>query len=517
MTRGLKDVLTVAGALVLILPELGCGSTSAKSASNAGGTSNTGGASNTGGITNGGTTSDGGSSSNAGGTSDSGVTSDAEPVCNITVLSNAAPACDVESASDAGPPLDAGSATEPTKPGLYAVGHASYMLSDTTVYSRPVFVSVWYPVDSGTITSTTPAAQYPLDPWSNKLPVSTSPDWEALGYDPAYEGPTASGNGPFPLVMVSPGWMTPDWSYLFIGTRLASHGFVVAIADHNDPTYSWSPPGDIVVAMFNRTRDVSFAITELLLKNGAAGELLAGTIDPSRIAMSGHSLGGYATYALAGGDDEVCDAWYLSGGDNAYPQYTCAPTVPDPRIRAIVSLDGSSWGMRYGELARIAVPSLILGQTFDNGGIGNARAHAAINRGDSFRVDVTIANHASFTNFCDGLTVMSSLSVDTSTAFPGGIHYTNNCEAPTTHQIVTTYMQVFLNTYFGRKDDSWMLTSSYASQNQPQVEFLDSEACGACQPSPGDYTYRPHPCQCSVAHQDPPGLFAAPAFDGGAP
>ncbi len=120
---------------------------------------------------------------------------------------------------------------------------------------------------------------------------------------------------------------------------------------------------------------------------------------------------------------------------------------------------------------------------------------------------------------------MVRLGVDTNTAFPGLTE--SNCEVasgtfdpannPITRQIVTTYMLAFLNTYLGRQDDAWMLTSAYATQNQPQVEFFDSEACGACQPSPSDFTYRWRPCQCSVALQDPANYFAPAAADAGSP
>jgi hypothetical protein len=121
---------------------------------------------------------------------------------------------------------------------------------------------------------------------------------------------------------------------------------------------------------------------------------------------------------------------------------------------------------------------------------------------------------------------MSGLGVNASTVSVGASEDAWPCAAqgtfdptnnPTTRQIVTTYMLAFLNTYFGREDDSWMLTSSYASQYQPNVEFFDSEACSECQVGQGDYAYRPHPCQCSVAQQDPPTYFAPPGSDGGAP
>jgi dienelactone hydrolase len=471
----------------------------------------------------GGTTKAGGATGDAS-TSNTGGAPGTGGVCNVTIASEAGATCDLESSLDAGVPLDAGTALDLANVGPYAVGHVTYRLSDTTIYARSVMVGVWYPVAPGTITSAIPPAQYPLDEWNDKLPVSTSTDWEALGYDPAYEGPAPAGSRPFPLVIVSPGWRQSIWEYLYIGPRLASHGFVVAITSHDgDGQYPWSSSADTNV-VFNRTHDVSFAITELLQKNDTVGELLYAVIDPSKIAMGGHSIGGYAALALAGGDDSICHTEMAA--DGGQPETTCGPVPPDPRIRAIAPMDGTSPDLRYYEMARTTVPSLIIGETIDHlvsymgmnmaGAQVNVRSHSAINRRDSYRVDVTVANHISFSNRCDGPSVMSSLGVDASTlasifgsdfntsssrcGTDGGFDPTTN---PATHQIVTTYMLGFLNTYLGREDDSWVLTSSYARQYQPNVEFFDSEACSECPAGDGEFSYRPHPCQCSVAQKEP--------------
>jgi hypothetical protein len=185
--------------------------------------------------------------------------------------------------------------------------------------------------------------------------------------------------------MMSPGLGGDNSGYIFIGTRLATYGFVVATLTHCSESGS-----DMAVSLLNRIQDTPFAIDQMLLKNSTDGELLKGTLDQSRIAMAGHSVGGYITYALAGGDDEICDALYgvhYAADTVVYPPYTCVPGVADPRIKAILSLDGTPL-MRYHELARISVPSLILGEPVERLRIGagpsletlNARPHAGIGR-----------------------------------------------------------------------------------------------------------------------------------------
>ncbi|MGA3123150.1 MAG: hypothetical protein ABSF69_20455 [Polyangiaceae bacterium] len=431
------------------------------------------------------------------------------------------------SAADSGTPV---TVSDPSKLGPYAVGHANYMLSDSATYARSVIASVWYPADPAAVPASAQPAQYPLDEWDNMLPTSTSTDWEALGYDPAYESIPPSDHGPFPLVVVSPGWSCDDWFYLYIGTRLASHGFVVAVLSHSrDGQWTWIPQDDVVTTSYNRAFDASFAITQLLLKNSSSSELLFGTVDPSKIAMSGHSLGGYGAYALGVGDDEVCDTLYFlhwTGGIGPIPSSTCAPAPADSRVKAVVTMDGFSEELRFGELARLSIPSLILGETIGSTyayqgvpiedtfqGLWNARPHAAIGRSDSYRVDLTQANHMSFTVWCDGLTVMKNLhiatpdgtSIDTDLAsWPcvaqGTFDPTTN---PATRETVTTYMVGFLQSEFGVADLSTVLTPTYATQNEPDVDFFASEACGDAGAPDGGYTYFAARGECEMAVKDP--------------
>jgi dienelactone hydrolase len=427
-----------------------------------------------------------------------------------------------------------------SKPDPYAIGHISYTLCCTD-FGRSVAVSVFYPVDRHTIKATTPQAQYQLDPFSNNLPITTSAQWESLGLARAYEGPRPSDDGPFPLVIVTPAYTGDHWQYIFLGTALASHGFVVAVTDHPDEgQWPWSNFNDYMVTLFNRTHDLPFAVTQLLEKNSTSQELLHGTMDAEKIAMIGHSLGGNAAYALAAGYDDFCDEVWASnfyGDPTTEPSFICNPLSPDRRIHAIVGMDGASMTLRYANLAKVHVPSLILGETVANSAtipVGATtwlyRAHAAIDRSDSFRVEILGSNHYSFTNYCQAGPLFLQLGV-LQILYEGGFLPGNTlaawysvfpCAGPaeatfdpvtidpaTAQRIVDRYMRAFLDTYI-RQDPTqdWLLTPQFAREHEPLVYFYDSEKCTANLPSEQFYTYHPIPGQCAVAQKDPPEFFA---------
>ena len=465
---------------------------------------------------------------------------------------------------------------DPGKLGQYAVGHTSYLMFNPKApgppktNGRPVFISVFYPVDAGAITSSTPPAQYLTDPYAvltytgtgtnldtGGFPPGTSTssaDWEKLGYDRAYEGPTPSHDGPFPLLMVSPenpfyaessiddeyfNYNAGSWDHIFIGTRLASHGYVVALLDHwADGQWPWSPSDVFPTVMFNRPRDVSFAITKLLAKSSTRGELLSGAIDPERIAASGRALGGYAAYTLAGGDDLVCDAlWPAITGNAAlpYPESTCVPTPPDPRIKAIIPIDAYSQLLQYSELARISVPSLILGDNPDQEEdflqsqpvrALSARPHAAINRYDSYRVDVNGAGFESFTDWCDAWQIFYNLG-QISDADLAPWENSWPCVGAATmsradaREVITKYMIAFLDIYLGgpniNKTLDWqILTPEYGLSHTPSVQLFNSQSCQAALPDNSYFSYRPYQLyiECDVAQKDPTGWFALSSASG---
>ena len=139
--------------------------------------------------------------------------------------------------------------------------------------------------------------------------------------------------GLFPLVVHDHGGPGPGADFQRVAQIplheiMASHGFVTAVAVHS--------PNPVV-----RVRDLTLVIDTLLARNAGSGDLLAGSIDPARIGISGISAGAAAAIGAAGGIE--------------------AAGVPaDPRIKAMVVYEP---GLEYSldDARRIAIPYLVMG------------------------------------------------------------------------------------------------------------------------------------------------------------
>jgi dienelactone hydrolase len=99
--------------------------------------------------------------------------------------------------------------------------------------------------------------------------------------------PTASGN--YGVIAVSPGFTAYQSSISWIGTRLASHGFVVITIDTN--TTSDQPD--------SRGNQLTAALNKVVSLSRTSGNVLYGKVDASRLAVAGHSMGGGGTLAAA--------------------------------------------------------------------------------------------------------------------------------------------------------------------------------------------------------------------------
>lgn len=139
--------------------------------------------------------------------------------------------------------------------------------------------------------------------------VDGSRDGRSVPYK-IYHAPSAPGARP--VVIFSHGLGGSREGSAFLGSFLASHGFVSVFIQHPGSDESlWKGMTDRaaiietlrtslrdIEAAENRFRDVPFAIDQLELMTNAGP--LAGRLDLSRLGMSGHSYGAASTLVAAG-------------------------------------------------------------------------------------------------------------------------------------------------------------------------------------------------------------------------
>ncbi len=305
------------------------------------------------------------------------------------------------------------------KHGPFAVGTREVTIADP---KRPLNVTIWYPA---------------LNP--QNAPEQTN--YTYLGFTLAGHAlrdadPDLS-QGPYPLVVFSHGLGGLRLQSLFFTEHLASYGFVVMAADHPDSTATLSQIltgsggstlAQIIENFALRPSDIlrEIAYADVLT---AKGGTLAGTIDTQRIALSGHSFGGYTAMAAGGAalDLDELRQWCSSSPDpKLQPEAVCFltsadsqlaalrgltdvpkgvwPPTTDPRIKAVVAM--APWNAPiFGKdgLAAFTVPAMLLVGTKDQATIPERDAYTFYDQiGSRSKTLVTFddANHYVFVDPC---------------------------------------------------------------------------------------------------------------------
>jgi predicted dienelactone hydrolase len=192
-------------------------------------------------------------------------------------------------------------------------------------------------VDETSATKLPAVVMYPT--LQESAPVTLGPYTEGLSTD----APVAEGE--YPLAILSHGSGGSPLVYRQLAAHLARGGFIVAAPEHPGNNRNDNRLADALENFEGRPRHVSLAI------DGVLNDIELGPhIARQRIAMIGHSLGGYTALAVAGGVPR-----FPYNSDNV------VNVKADPRVKALVLLaPATPWYFAEGSLANVGVPILIL-------------------------------------------------------------------------------------------------------------------------------------------------------------
>jgi predicted dienelactone hydrolase len=193
---------------------------------------------------------------------------------------------------------------------------------------------------------------YPAEPGAPEKPQLLGPPGHPLldGGRVAADAALAPSPAKLPLIVLSHGTGGTAGSLAWLGTALASAGYVAAAVNHpgNNAIDGYTVPG--FTLWWLRARDLTSVIEGML-----ADPTFGPRLDPRRIGAAGFSLGGYTVIAIAGGITSVERFGDFCASPNADKMCIPPPEFPDlrariealaksdPEFRAALDRDGRSY------------------------------------------------------------------------------------------------------------------------------------------------------------------------------
>lgn len=271
---------------------------------------------------------------------------------------------------------------------LPSVGFSEMTLDERS--ERPLNIAIWYP-------------------------TSAEEHLVAVADNPVLEGVQVIRNGaPLPgqhsLIVMSHGyggsWRNLSW----LADALARQGYVVAAPNHPGTT-TFNKDKAQAKQSWQRPHDLSRVIDAL-----TSSPRIAGDINADKIAVIGHSLGGWTVIAASGGQfspalfKKDCESHPVLkncqlSSELGLDQDQIKESMKDPRIKAVVSLDaGLVRGFSPASLEKITIPSLVIAAGVD---IANIPAELEsghlthfLPKAHSHSVTIADATHFSFMQVC---------------------------------------------------------------------------------------------------------------------
>jgi predicted dienelactone hydrolase len=189
------------------------------------------------------------------------------------------------------------------------------------------------------------------------------------------DGLPVTSDGPFPLVIVSHGYVGSRFLMTYLTENLASKGYVVVSIDHMESTYN--DAGGFQSTLLNRPGDILFVLDQIAeMGKSGSNNFLSGLVDATNTGLIGYSMGGYGVLNAAGAgySSKIIKTFgALSGGSKAIEVLTADnPEYRkryDNRIKAVVAF--APWGMERGAwdslgLKGLTVPVFFVAGSLDD-------------------------------------------------------------------------------------------------------------------------------------------------------
>jgi predicted dienelactone hydrolase len=267
-------------------------------------------------------------------------------------------------------------AVDPAEDGPYPVGAMTIAVTRTDQTDRKFLTEIWHPA----------IPQATSEPAHYGTGMPTRAFWQARVAD-----------GRFPLIIFSHGMGGMREQSTFLTEHLASHGYIVAAPDHPNNTIHDLSFLENVQSALDRPMDIRAVLDHVVNQAGDPHDPLYRHVRCDRVAVMGHSLGGYTALAVGGA---LVDAKAHPGkaNDPDWPDYF---DFSDRRVRAVVALAPYTRPAidDFG-LSRLRVPILVLGGSADAAApfqrhLWPVFTHAA---GPRYLMRIDGAAHLSFAN-----------------------------------------------------------------------------------------------------------------------
>ena len=272
------------------------------------------------------------------------------------------------------------------------------------------------------------AIRYPAEASAAEQPIVMGPASSQIFIigNAAQDARLAASPAKLPLIVLSHGTGGSALSLGWLGTALASHGYIVAAVKHpgNNGVEAYTVQG--FSTWWERARDLNVVIDNLL-----TDATLGSHIDNERIGAAGFSLGGYTMIEIAGGItapaafNEFCASPRADGICKSPPEFPtlvedfdklskddadfqatlrhASDSYRDPRIHAVLAMAPALGpAFRAANLAKISFPAeIVAGEADTNVPVASSAKYFAANiRGSKPVIYPGAVGHFVFLDSC---------------------------------------------------------------------------------------------------------------------